>query len=156
MFFSFVLPCNLKPYENHGYVNDFKLSFEYGGSAGYVLYGGVFNAKMYAYSESGKVWEGLYRVQMIGFGAGWSFTEFMGYFDFYTKTPRSFAQFEGLGRIAVTDFGLGRVSVGFGRILLPSGDLVPIKVGLSLGLSLKASAYVTLAYWDLIESHRKW
>lgn len=152
---SLMLPSN--PY-NDNYHNEYHLNFEYGGSAGFVLYGGVVNAKIWAFEYYRKhAWSASYRVQMIGLGLlGGELIEFSGYYEIKAKMPRAFTDFEGFGRITMGSIGIVRVSCGMGGILLPSRDYIPVKFGCdSLGAAKGFSAYTVLAYWDMLGNPRQ-
>ena len=75
--------------------------------------------------------------------------------SFETHRKTSLYDFEGIGRITAFEVGIPFLTPNVGAIMLPNGKYIELRPGISSGIGWKISAYIVMAYWDLISAPRK-
>ena len=156
---SIVIPNFIGYKSSAGRTDVFDMYIAGGGEIGYLTYFSMFNAYIVEsntskneviYSKK----RGLFNVTVIGFGVGiGAILPSSEPKNFYTNEKRNIEYFDGVGRIS----SVGGSTVGYGvsciEFKMAEGTQIPFSCSIGPSVSFDkfgASAFVALAYWDLI------
>ena len=149
--------ARLKSYA--GRTDQFEIYIAGGGELGYLLYFSVFNAYIVEQNPSSGTLQyprrrGLFHVTLIGFGVGTgAVLPSSEPQSFPTNTKRNIEHFDGAGRISSVGSSFYQLGGSCGEMQMAEGTPIPLSCSLLPSLSFKrfgASAFVALAYWDLV------